>query len=424
MLHKLYRRKLDFSTMVNVFDNIEIPLIRVLKTMEENGVAIDCNILGDISHLINAELKKLTEEIYTYAGYEFNLNSTQQLAKLLFEEKKLPNRKKTKTGFSTDNSVLEELAENFPIAATLIQYRQLSKLQSTYISALPKMINPETGRIHSSFNQTVASTGRLSSSNPNLQNIPVRTQLGREIRKAFCAKDAEHVILAADYSQIELRLLALMSKDEMLIQAFKNGQDIHKGTAAKIYNVPLEEVSQDQRRAAKTINFGILYGMGQRKLARDLGISQNEAKGIIESYFAQFPSIRNFIAQCVAKAHQERYCETIFGRRLYLPNINSKNPGLKSEAERVAVNMPIQGSAADIIKLAMLDIHAKIAANPYIKMILQVHDELVFEIHKDALDEAKQLVKTAMENALPQELRKIVELKTDIGVGKDWYQAH
>jgi DNA polymerase-1 len=239
--------------------------------MEENGVAIDTSILSDISHLINLELKKLIDAIYQYAGYEFNLNSTQQLAKLLFEEKGLPNRKKTKTGFSTDNSVLEELSEDYEIAAQLIQYRQLSKLQSTYVSALPKMLNPLTNRIHSSFNQTVASTGRLSSTNPNLQNIPVRTELGREIRKAFCARDSQHLIMAADYSQIELRLLALMSRDELLIEAFRNNQDIHKRTAARIYSVALDEVSSDQRRAAKTINFGILYGMGQRKLSRNWG---------------------------------------------------------------------------------------------------------------------------------------------------------
>ncbi len=423
-LYPIYRRRIDFSGMHLLFDDIELPLIQVLQRMEENGVAIDCNILGDISHMINVELKKLTEHIYSYAGYEFNLNSTQQLAKLLFEEKHLPNKKKTKTGFSTDNSVLEDLSADYEIAAEIIQHRQLNKLQSTYVSALPKMINPFTNRIHSSFNQTVASTGRLSSSNPNLQNIPVRTELGRQIRKAFCAIDELHLILAADYSQIELRLLALMSKDEALVEAFKNGLDIHKGMAAKLFSVPLAEVSQDQRRAAKTINFGLLYGMGQRKLARDIGVSQSEAKSIIESYFAQFPSIRNYISECVASARQERFCETIFGRRLFLPNIESRNQGLKSEAERIAVNMPIQGSAADIIKIAMIDIHRQIEGNPRIRMILQVHDELVFEIHKDAVEEAKALVQTAMENALPKEMRTIVELKTDVGVGRNWYEAH
>ncbi len=423
-LYPIYRRKIDFSPMANLYDQIELPLIRVLQKMEENGVAIETGILSDISHLINLELKKLVESIYAYAGYEFNLNSTQQLAKLLFEEKGLPNRKKTKTGFSTDNSVLEELSEDYEIAALIIQYRQLSKLQSTYVSALPKMINPATKRIHSSFNQTVASTGRLSSTNPNLQNIPVRTELGREIRKAFCAQDDEHLIMAADYSQIELRLLALMSKDELLIEAFRNNLDIHKRTAARIYAVPLEEVSSDQRRAAKTINFGILYGMGQRKLSRELGISLSEAKAIIESYFAQFPSIRSYINACIQKAHQEHYCETLFGRRLYLPNITSKNQGLKSEAERVSVNMPIQGSAADLIKIAMLDIHKRIEQRSDIRMILQVHDELVFEVHKSALDEARSLVQSCMENALPEAWRSVVELKTDLGVGHNWFEAH
>lgn len=424
LLFPLYEERINKSGMKDLFYNIELPLVQVLQRMEQNGVAIDSGILSEISHMINIELKKLIEHIYNYAGYEFNINSTQQLAKLLFVEKQLPNKKKTKTGFSTDNSVLEELANDYEIADTIIQYRQLSKLQSTYVGALPKMINPASNRIHSSFNQTVASTGRLSSSNPNLQNIPIRTQLGREIRKAFCAADDKHLILAADYSQIELRLLALMSRDEALILAFKNGLDIHKGTAARIFNVSLDEVTTDQRRAAKTINFGILYGMGQRKLARDLGISQTEAKNIIESYFNQFPSIRNFITSCVMNAQQDGFCQTIFGRRLYLPNINSKHQGYRSEAERIAVNMPIQGSAADLIKIAMIDIDQQIQNNPRIKMILQVHDELVFEIDREAIEEAKAIVCTAMENALPVDMRKIVELKTDMGIGNNWFEAH
>lgn len=423
-LFPIYRRKLDFSPMAELFDQIEVPLIKVLQKMEENGVAIDTSILGDISHLIWGEVKKLTESIYSYAGYDFNLNSTQQLARLLFEEKKLPAKKKTKSGYSTDNSVLEDLAGDYEIAEEIIRYRQYTKLESTYVSALPKMINPATGRIHSSFNQTVASTGRLSSSNPNLQNIPVRTELGREIRKAFCAIDSEHVIMAADYSQIELRLLALMSRDEVLIKAFAEGKDIHAQMAAKIYNLPLEQVSKDQRRAAKTINFGILYGMGQRKLSRELGISLAEAKEIIESYFNQFPSIREFITGCVNKARQLQYSETLFGRRLYLPNIVSKNQGLKSEAERVAVNMPIQGSAADIIKRAMINIHEQIKARTDIRMILQVHDELIFEVHSSVLDEARSMVRKYMESALPLDISNGVELKTDIGMGKNWYEAH
>ena len=423
-LYPVYRRKVDFSVMATLFDTIELPLIKVLQQMEMNGVAIDCSVLSEISHQINLELKTLTDKIYAFAGYEFNINSTQQLAKLLFEEKKLPYGRKTKTGYSTDNSVLEELAIDYEIAGIIIQYRQLSKLQSTYVSALPKMINPQTGRIHSSFNQTVTSTGRLSSSNPNLQNIPVRTEIGREIRKAFCAKDAEHLILDADYSQIELRLLALMSEDEVLIEAFKQDLDIHKRMAAKIFNVDIEKVTPDQRRAAKTINFGILYGMGQRKLSRELGISLNEAKDIIDGYYAQFPSIRNFINQCVNKARQQHYAETLFGRRLYLPNIDSKNQGLKSEAERIAVNMPIQGTAADLIKIAMLNIHKQIDKREDIKMILQVHDELLFEVQQEALEETKNIVKTYMENALPPKYAEKVHLKTDVGVGKNWFEAH
>lgn len=423
-LYPIYRRKLDFSPMAELYNSIEVPLIKVLQRMEEHGVAIDTSILGSISHLIWEEVKKLTESIYRYAGYEFNLNSTQQLARLLFEEKKLPAKKKTKSGYSTDNSVLEDLAGDYDIADEIIRYRQYTKLESTYVSALPKMINPLTERIHSSFNQTVASTGRLSSSNPNLQNIPVRTELGREIRKAFCAIDSEHVMMAADYSQIELRLLALMSRDEVLIKAFAEGKDIHAQMAAKIYNVPIEQVSKDQRRAAKTINFGILYGMGQRKLSRELGISLAEAKEIIESYFNQFPSIRDYINGCVARARQLQYSETLFGRRLYLPNISSKNQGLKSEAERVAVNMPIQGTAADIIKRAMISIDDKIKADSNIRMILQVHDELVFEVRRNALDEAKSLVRECMEKALPAELSSGVQLKTDIGTGRNWYEAH
>jgi len=423
-LYPIYHRKVDFSVMANLFYTIELPLIKVLQRMEMNGMAIDCSVLTEISHKINQELKKLTDIIYAYAGYEFNLNSTQQLAKMLFEEKKLPTRKKTKTGYSTDNSVLEELAEDYEIAGTIIQYRQLAKLQSTYINALPKMINPETGRIHSSFNQTVTSTGRLSSSNPNLQNIPVRTEIGREIRKAFYAKDEEHLILDADYSQIELRLLALMSEDEVLIEAFKQDLDIHKRMAAKIYNVSLEQVTPDQRRAAKTINFGILYGMGQRKLSRELGIPQNEAKQIIDDYYAQFPSIREFINKCILKARQQHYAETLFGRRLYLPNIESKNQGLRSEAERIAVNMPIQGTAADLIKIAMLDIHNQIDKREDIKMILQVHDELLFEVHQKAIEEAKIIVQTCMEHALPKEYADKVHLKTDLGVGVNWFEAH
>ncbi|PKN78173.1 MAG: DNA polymerase I [Candidatus Cloacimonetes bacterium HGW-Cloacimonetes-1] len=424
MIYPILLRKLEFSNLKKLYDEIELPLVRVLQKMEETGVLIDEAVLSVISKMINRELKVLTDKIYEIAGYQLNLNSTQQLAKLLFEELKLPVQKKTKTGVSTDSSVLEELAEEYEIAAHISQYRQLTKLEGTYVSALPKMINPHTGRIHSSFNQTIASTGRLSSTNPNLQNIPIRTEIGREIRKAFVAENRDWIIMAADYSQIELRLLALMSRDEVLVTAFRNGVDIHRQMAALISGKDIAEVTTDERRQAKTINFGILYGMGQRKLSKDLGISQAEAKSLITNYFARFPSISDFLQSSVATARKMQYCETLFGRRLYLPFINSSGMRLKSESERVAVNMPIQGTAADIIKIAMIDINNRIRGLDWIRMILQVHDELVFEVQSSHLEEAKELVRTAMENALPEQYRSVVSLQTEIGVGANWYEAH
>lgn len=423
-LYHIYVAKLEQSPAQAVYYELDLPLMPVLMQMEEYGISIDEKVLSEISHHLNLAIKRLTEEIYDIAGYDFNLNSTQQLAKLLFEHLGLPGKKKTKSGFSTDNSVLERLAEDYEIAQKIIEYRQLVKLENTYVSALPKLVNPQTGRIHSSFNQCVASTGRLSSTNPNLQNIPIRTKLGREIRKAFVAQTEEFLILAADYSQIELRLLALMSEDEVLLKAFQEGIDIHKQTAAQIYKIELSEVTAEMRRAAKTINFGLMYGMGQRKLARELKISQNEAKDMIENYFAQFPSISSFKAQCIAKARSEGRAQTIFGRVLDLPGIHSKNKGTSSEAERVAVNMPIQGSAADLIKAAMISIHARIQSDQRIRMIMQVHDELVFEVHKDFASAAEKLVRTEMENALPQKYRDQIQLAVDIGIGKNWYEAH
>nr|MDK2851304.1 polymerase [Candidatus Cloacimonadota bacterium] len=424
MLSNIYREKLEQSPAKSVYYDLDLPLMPVLMKMEDNGVSIDKKILSDISHKLNLQIKRLTEEIYEIAGYDFNLNSTQQLAKLLFEDMSLPAKKKTKSGYSTDNSVLESLAEDYEIARKIIEYRQLVKLENTYVSALPKLVNPVTKRIHSSFNQCVASTGRLSSTNPNLQNIPVRTKLGREIRKAFVAENDDYRILAADYSQIELRLLALMSGDEMMLKSFRDKVDIHKQTAAQIYHVDLQDVTSDMRRVAKTINFGLMYGMGYRKLSREIGISQAEAKEMIEQYFAQFPAIQDFKAHCIATAKAEGRARTLFGRVLALPGIYSKNKATSSEAERVAVNMPIQGSAADLIKRAMLTIHALISSDQNIRMIMQVHDELVFEVHQSKLDQAKDLIKTEMELALPQEYRDRITLEVDIGIGKNWYEAH
>lgn len=423
-LYPLYAKRLDQTGLDELYNKVELPLLRVLLGMEQRGVNIDTRILGKISSHLQHEIKRLTDEIYEFAGYQFNLNSTQQLAKFLFEEQKLTARKKTKTGYSTDNSVLEELAEEHEIAAKLIEYRQMVKLDSTYVSALPKLINPETGRVHSSFNQTVASTGRLSSTNPNLQNIPIRTALGREIRQAFAAESDDWVIVSADYSQIELRLLALMSQDALLLEAFAKGIDIHRQTAAKITKKAVDEVNSEERRRAKVINFGLLYGMGQRKLSRELGISQTEAKQMIEEYFAQFPSIRDYISSSVLQARRFQYAETIFGRRLYLPQINSANPGLRAEAERVAVNMPIQGSAADLIKLAMIEIDRILKDRDDVRMILQVHDELVFEVKRAVLEEAKLLIVHTMEGVLPDKFKTQMRLVAEIGSGKNWDEAH
>ncbi len=423
-LYPIYRRKLDFLGLAPVYDDIDLPLIPVLQHMEETGVRIDPAVLSTISHQIKLRLRKLTDMIHDIAGFEINLNSPQQLAKLLFEDLKLPTNKKTKTGLSTDIAVLEELSGLHPIAGLLIEYRQLAKLDNTYVSALPKLTNPNTGRIHSSFNQTITSTGRLSSSNPNLQNIPIRTDIGREIRRAFIAADPDHLILAADYSQIELRLLALMSRDQILLEAFAQDLDIHRQTAAYIAGKSLEEVTAEERRQAKVINFGILYGMGATKLSRELDIPQAKAKEIIANYFQRIPGIRHFIDLSIAQARSRRFCETLFGRRLYLPTIASSNNRQRSEAERIAVNMPIQGTAADLIKIAMINIHRRIASTEGIKMILQVHDELIFEVQREQLDVATSLIRQEMENALPPQYRQIIALKTDIGSGASWFEAH
>ncbi|MBN2830317.1 MAG: DNA polymerase I [Candidatus Cloacimonetes bacterium] len=422
-LYELYKQRLENSNLTDLFNKIEIPLIQCLLKMEQNGVFVDTEILDSLSEKITKRTDELEDEVYTIAGYEFNLNSTQQLGKLLFDEMGIPVVKKTKTGYSTDTSVLEELAPNHKIAELLMEYRQLAKLQSTYILALPKLINPQTRRIHSSFNQTIASTGRLSSTNPNLQNIPIRTELGREIRTAFYAQEANCKIVSADYSQIELRLLAILSKDAEMIKAFNEKIDIHRRTASLIFDVPEELVTKEQRSQAKTINFGIIYGMGSVKLSQTLNISRKDATKFIENYFKTFPTIKDWMEKAKQFAHQNEYCETMWGRRLYLPWINK---GGKSEAdsERVAINMPIQGSAADVIKIAMINIHNKIKKNKDIRMIIQVHDELVFEVDFYYLDEAIKLIREEMENALPEAYKGIVPLTVDIGVGDNWFEAH
>ena len=423
-LYHLLEPKLTGAGLYPLFSKIEMPLMYALEYMESQGVHIDVSMLKNMSRENQKNLARITHQIYDIAGYQFNLNSTQQLGKLLFEDLGIKAKKKTKTGYSTNVTVLEELAKEHEIPRLMLEYRQLTKLESTYISALPKLINPHTGRVHSSFNQTVASTGRLSSTNPNLQNIPIRTELGRKIRMAFCAADANHVILAADYSQIELRILAILSQDTNMVEAFRSGTDIHRQTASIVFDILPELVTSDQRRYAKIINFGLIYGMGAHRVSKELGISRKEAAQFIDNYFAKFPTIRTWLDAGIAQAHKDGFVQTIFGRKLSLPGINSSNGMIRSEAERVATNMPIQGSAADIIKLAMINLYRRIKDNPAIRMLIQVHDELVFEVHNDALDEAKALITTEMENALPEEFRAIVPLVVDVGVGKNWFEAH
>ncbi len=423
-LYNSYLEKLKENKLYELFQTIELPLVYVLADMEKNGVFIDREILAEFSKRNQKRLGELTQEIYDLAGSQFNLNSPQQLSKVLFEDMSIKPEKKIKTGFSTNITVLESLAKEHEIARLLIEYRQISKLESTYVSALPELINPKSGRVHSSFNQTVASTGRLSSSNPNMQNIPIRTEMGREIRKAFCASDDDHVILSADYSQIELRILAVLSGDDKMIDAFNNKQDIHRETACIVFDVPKDEVTPDQRRYAKIINFGLMYGMGSFRISQELEISRTEAKEFIENYFNKFPTIKEYLHSGIQQAIIDGFVSTIYGRKLYLPDLYSNNKMLVEGAKRVATNMPIQGSAADIIKVAMISLHERIKNNPDIKMIIQVHDELVFEIRKDKLEEAKKLIIEEMEKAIPEKYSYIVPLIVDVGIGQNWYEAH
>jgi DNA polymerase-1 len=424
MIYKPLKELMVDTDLFDLFTDIEIPLLKTLKTIETTGVFLDKEFLRKLSSEVKSRINELTSEIYFITGQIFNINSTKQLGSILFESMQLPVIKKTKTGYSTDMSVLEALSVDYPIAEKLIEYRMLTKLESTYISALPQLINPTTNRIHSSFNQTVASTGRLSSSNPNLQNIPIRSEVGKKIRQAFTAHDDDHILVAADYSQIELRLFAIMSQNEDLCTSFREKIDIHSRTASLIFDKPIEEVTSDDRRRSKVINFGIMYGMGSVSLSRELKISRKEAKQFIDNYFAAFPTILEFIDNLKQKARSKGYAETMFGRKLYLSEMFEGNKRTQADAERVAVNMPIQGSAADLIKIAMNRIQEKIENNPDINMLIQVHDELVFEVKKDCLEEAKNLIQTTMEDVLPEKYKGIIPLLVDVGTGQNWLEAH
>lgn len=402
---------------------VESPLIDVLAAMEFEGVKIDTESLKEMSLSLEKESKEIEAKVYEMAGETFNLASPKQLGEVLFNKLKLDTKaKKTKTGqYATGEEVLSKLAGEHEIAQAILDFRQMVKLKSTYVDALPALINPKTNRIHTTYNQFVAATGRLSSINPNLQNIPIRTERGREIRKAFVPRDENHLILAADYSQIELRIMAAFSQDESMIEAFKQGRDIHATTAAKIFQVPLEEVSGDMRRKAKTANFGIIYGISAFGLSQRLKIPRGEAKEIIDAYFKEFPAVKAYMDECIEKARKNEYVETILGRRRYLRDINSRNATMRGFAERNAINAPIQGSAADMIKLAMIHVQDwMIKEKLKSKMILQVHDELVFDAHKDEVDLLKKEIPQLMANAIKID----VPLEVEVGVGKDWLEAH
>ena len=414
---------LQANGLRNLSDTVENPLIRVLTDMEFEGVRIDTASLAELSVTLEEESKVIEKRVYELAGVRFNLASPKQLGEVLFEKLKLdPKAKKTKTGqYATGEEILSKMADEHEIAQAILDHRQMIKLKSTYVDALPTMINARTGRIHTTYNQFVAATGRLSSINPNLQNIPIRTARGREIRKAFVPRDEDHVLLSADYSQIELRLMAAFSQDESMLEAFKTGRDIHATTAAKIFKVPLEEVTTDMRRKAKTANFGIIYGISAFGLAQRLSIPRSEAKEIIDAYFAEFPAVKGYMDGAIEKARTHEYVETILGRRRYLRDINSRNMTMRGFAERNAINAPLQGSAADLIKVAMIHVHDWMKTqNLRSKMILQVHDELVFDAHKDEVELLKQHIPGLMSNAISLP----VPIEVELGVGTDWLKAH
>ncbi len=408
---------------VQLLHEVEMPLARVLSTIECEGVNLDVPFLQEMSKTLEADSKAVQEKIFATAGQEFNIASPKQLGEILFEKLKLdPKAKKTKTGqYMTGEEVLSKLEAEHEIASLILDFRELQKLKSTYVDALPALISPKTGRIHTSFMQAVTATGRLSSKDPNLQNIPIRTVRGREIRKAFIPRDENHLILSADYSQIELRIMAAFSKDESMLDAFNNGLDVHKATAAKVFHVPLEEVTSDMRRKAKTVNFGIIYGVSAFGLAAQLAISRTEAKEIIDQYFVEFPKVKTFMDQSITDARENGYVETVLGRRRYLRDILSANMNERGFAERNAINAPIQGSAADMIKVAMIQIQDFLEReNLKSKMILTVHDELVFDAHKDEVD----YLKTQINKIMCEAMDLGVAMETGIGVGENWLEAH
>lgn len=424
-LRQQFQPLLDQSEVRQVFEKIENPLVSILVDMEFEGVGVDVPFLNDYSKILEKDIQIAEEKVFAQAGVKFNLGSPKQLGEVLFDHMKLdPSAKKTKTGqYATGEDILQKLRSKHSIVDDILTFRELSKLKSTYVDALPQLIHPKTGRVHTSFNQAVAVTGRLSSTNPNLQNIPIRTERGKEIRRAFVAKDQNHLIVSADYSQIELRIIASISGDESMIRSFKNNEDIHTATAAKVYGVEKEAVTSDMRRAAKAVNFGIIYGQSAFGLAENLGISRTEAKTIIDNYFKEYPSVKKYMDSQINFAREHGYVSTIMGRKRWLKDITSSNQTVRGFAERNAINMPIQGTAADMIKLAMIQVQAALRqTNLNTKMVLQVHDELLFDVPKSELEQAIQLIKNTMQQAmtLPNEVPIIAEA----GSGTNWLEAH
>ncbi|MBA7637240.1 DNA polymerase I [subsurface metagenome] len=419
-LKEVLSPKLEEKGLVKLFSEIEMPLVKVLAEMEMEGVKIDTKHLEGLSRMMGEDISKLEKEVYSLAGQEFNLNSPKQLSFILFEKFQLPRGRKIKTGYSTGIELLERLSMH-ELPARVLEYRQLAKLKSTYADALTQMVNPQTGRVHTSFNQTVTATGRLSSSDPNLQNIPVRTEIGREIRKAFIPEKENYLLLSADYSQIELRLLAHLSGDPNLREAFSKDEDIHTRTAAELFEVFPQAVSGELRRKAKVVNFGVVYGMSAHGLAKELKIGRKEAEEYINKYFDKYKGVKEYIEKTLEEARKRNYVVTLLGRRRYLPDIKSKSYNLRAFAERTAINAPLQGTAADLIKKAMIEISRKLKEKGLkTKMTLQVHDELLFEVPQEELEEVKSLIQKGMSGALSLS----VPLKVDLKTGKNWAEVN
>ena len=423
-LKEIFTLELDKTGTKKLFEEIEIPLVKVLADMEKEGIRVDVDFLKSLSKTFDEDIKVLETTIFEIAGEKFNLASPKQLGDILFDKLKIGGlkQKKTKTGqYATGEEILSYLATDYPVVKDILDWRQLIKLQNTYVEALPLQVDTITNRIHTDYMQTVAATGRLSSNNPNLQNIPIRTERGKQIRKAFVARDENHTIVSADYSQIELRIIAALSGEENMIKAFQNQEDIHKSTASKVFNVPLEEVTREQRSHAKTVNFGIIYGVSAFGLSNQTSLSRSESAALIDAYYKTYPRLKSYIQEQIEFARENGYVQTILGRRRYLKDINSQNAIVRGGAERNAVNAPIQGSAADVIKIAMINIHEKLSSENWkSKMLLQVHDELVFDVHNSELEKIKPMIKQEMENAFKLD----VPLDVDLGAGKDWLEAH